>query len=132
MALRKFGQEIIEGLAKERIHPSWIVPGGVNAPLGPGGARAHSGRPARGARHRQRARSTFFKGVLDRFAEEIANFGTDADDVRRPGGRRAAACEWYDGRLQFKDADGGTVAADIPARRLRQRTSAKRRCAIPI
>ena len=33
VALRKFGQEIIEGLAKERVHPSWIVPGGVNAPL---------------------------------------------------------------------------------------------------
>ena len=33
IALRKFGQQVIEGLAKERIHPSWIVPGGVNAPL---------------------------------------------------------------------------------------------------
>ena len=31
--LRKFGQQVIEGLAGERIHPSWIVPGGVNAPL---------------------------------------------------------------------------------------------------
>src|SRR5690348_13128047 len=28
--LRKFGQHVIELLAKERIHPSWIVPGGVN------------------------------------------------------------------------------------------------------
>src|SRR5579864_3612267 len=28
IALRKFGQQVIEGLAKERIHPSWIVPGG--------------------------------------------------------------------------------------------------------
>jgi hypothetical protein len=35
VALRKFGQQIIEGLAKERVHPSWIVPGGVNAPLAP-------------------------------------------------------------------------------------------------
>ena len=33
VALRKFGQEIIQGLAQERVHPSWIVPGGVNAPL---------------------------------------------------------------------------------------------------
>ena len=33
IALRKFGQEIIQGLAQERVHPSWIVPGGVNAPL---------------------------------------------------------------------------------------------------
>ena len=31
--LRKFGLLIIEGLAQERVHPSWIVPGGVAAPL---------------------------------------------------------------------------------------------------
>ena len=56
IALRKFGQEVIEGLAKERIHPSWIVPGGVNAPLAAGGARPHSGRPARRQGHRPCAR----------------------------------------------------------------------------
>ncbi len=33
IALRRFGQKAIEGLAGERIHPSWTVPGGVNAPL---------------------------------------------------------------------------------------------------
>lgn len=31
--LRKFGQQIIEKLAGKRIHPSWVVPGGVSAPL---------------------------------------------------------------------------------------------------
>src|ERR1019366_5506359 len=31
--LRKFGLQIIEGLGQERIHNSWIVPGGVGAPL---------------------------------------------------------------------------------------------------
>jgi NAD-reducing hydrogenase large subunit len=35
IALRKFGQQVIERLAKERIHPSWTVPGGVNAPFDP-------------------------------------------------------------------------------------------------
>ena len=33
--LRKFGLQVIEGLAEERVHPSWIVPGGVKAPLQP-------------------------------------------------------------------------------------------------
>ena len=33
IALRQFGQQVIEGLAGERVHPSWTVPGGVNAPL---------------------------------------------------------------------------------------------------
>ena len=31
--LRKFGQEIIELLGGKRIHPAWIVPGGVSEPL---------------------------------------------------------------------------------------------------
>src|SRR5512132_368074 len=31
--LRKFGLHVIESLAGERVHPSWIVPGGVANPL---------------------------------------------------------------------------------------------------
>src|ERR1019366_7363889 len=31
--LRKFGLQVIEGLAEERVHPSWIVPGGVKTPM---------------------------------------------------------------------------------------------------
>ena len=43
---------IIEGLAKERIHPSWIVPGGVNAPLAPEVRDRDPRRPARRQGHR--------------------------------------------------------------------------------
>ena len=52
IALRKFGQEVISGLAKERIHPSWTVPGGVNAPLATRRPRQDSCRLARGQGHR--------------------------------------------------------------------------------
>lgn len=31
--LRQFGQQVIERLAGRRIHPAWVVPGGVNSPL---------------------------------------------------------------------------------------------------
>ena len=31
--LRQFGQQVIESLGGKRIHPAWVVPGGVNAPL---------------------------------------------------------------------------------------------------
>jgi NAD-reducing hydrogenase large subunit len=31
--LRQFGQQVIETLAGKRIHPGWVVPGGVNEPL---------------------------------------------------------------------------------------------------
>src|SRR6478735_9001430 len=33
IALRKFGQQIIERLGGKRIHPAWVVPGGVSDPL---------------------------------------------------------------------------------------------------
>ena len=33
VAVRRFGQQIIEWLGGKRIHPAWIVPGGVDAPL---------------------------------------------------------------------------------------------------
>ena len=33
VALRRFGQHIIELLAQKRIHPGWVVPGGVTEPL---------------------------------------------------------------------------------------------------
>ena len=33
IAIRRFGQQVIEWLGGKRIHPSWIVPGGVDAPL---------------------------------------------------------------------------------------------------
>jgi NAD-reducing hydrogenase large subunit len=114
VALRKFGQEIIEGLAKERIHASWIVPGGVNAPLA-AEVRDHTlaGLPAM----RSMALRTleFFKSILDRFDEEISSFGTTptmyAGMVDDGGG-----LQWYDGLLQFKDAGNQMVASGIRAR----------------
>ena len=114
VALRKFGQEIIEGLAKERIHASWIVPGGVNAPLAAEVRdRILAGLPA--ARSMALRTLEFFKGILDRFAEEIASFGTTptmyAGMVDDGGG-----LQWYDGLLQFKDAERKIVATDIRAR----------------
>jgi len=35
IALRRFGQHIIELLGDKRIHPGWVVPGGVTEPLTP-------------------------------------------------------------------------------------------------
>lgn len=35
VALRRYGQQIIERLGGKRVHPNFAVPGGVNAPLSP-------------------------------------------------------------------------------------------------
>jgi NAD-reducing hydrogenase large subunit len=113
VALRKFGQEAIEALAQERIHPSWIVAGGVNAPLTPA-ARDRILAALPNARTLATRTLEQFEGLLDRFAEEIAHFGSAATMyaglVRRDG-----ALDWYDGQLQFKDATGQSIAKDIPA-----------------
>ncbi|MGA2194962.1 MAG: Ni/Fe hydrogenase subunit alpha [Bryobacteraceae bacterium] len=114
VALRKFGQEIIEGLARERIHSSWIVPGGVNAPLAAEVRdRTLAGLPA--ARASALRTLEFFKGILDRFDQEIASFGT-APTMYAGLLDDGAGLQWYDGLLQFKDAGGKIVATDIRAR----------------
>jgi NAD-reducing hydrogenase large subunit len=112
--LRKFGQRIIEGLAKERVHPSWVVPGGVNAPLAP---EIRDRILAELPQAKAIAKRTLgmFKGVLDQFAEEIEHFGNSrtmyAGLVDAGGG-----LQFYDGGLRFKDADGKVVADGIRAR----------------
>ena len=51
--LRQFGQEIIQVLGGQKIHPAWAVPGGVRSPLTEEGSRAHPRLAARGLRHHQ-------------------------------------------------------------------------------
>ena len=111
IALRRFGQQIIEGLAQERVHPSWVVPGGVNAPLAAAvRERTLAGLPeALAAAEKTIA---YFKGILDRFAEEIAHFGS-APTLYASLVNDAGDLEWYDGRLTFRQPDGSSAAADV-------------------
>ena len=114
VALRKFGQEIIQGLAQERVHPSWIVPGGVNAPLqGEVRDRILAGLPA--ARALAERTLAFFKtystGLRRRSRTSAPQPTMYAGLVDDDGG-----LQWYDGLLKFRDAAGATVATDIRAR----------------
>ncbi|MDR7480932.1 MAG: Ni/Fe hydrogenase subunit alpha [Armatimonadota bacterium] len=106
--LRQYGQEIIELLGGRRIHPAWVTPGGVAAPLRP----EHRERMLAGwpeALRLARAALDRFKGTLDAHAEEAAVFGTfpslfaglvDAD----------GHIDYYDGRVRFVGPDGVAVA----------------------
>lgn len=106
--LRQIGQQIIELLGGKRIHPAWVVPGGVSAPLTeekrdkilamlPDGLAAMD-------RTLERFRHIFY-----RFPEEIASFAnfpslflglTDG----------AGKLEFYDGPLRLVGADGTVIA----------------------
>lgn len=111
--LRKFGLQIVEGLAQERVHPSWIVPGGVNKPLDPH-TRDHilAELPAATAIAERTIR--FFKAVLDDYKSEIESFGSFpsmyAGLVDGKGN-----LQLYDGELRFRGADGEIVAEQIAA-----------------
>jgi NAD-reducing hydrogenase large subunit len=113
IALRRFGQKAIEGLAGERIHPSWTVPGGVNAPLE--------------AMHRDRILEalpeakaitlrtlSLYKGIVDRFGEEIEYFG-NAPTMYAGLIDRSGNLELYDGHLRFVDAVGDVVVDRMEA-----------------
>ncbi|MFZ0732753.1 MAG: Ni/Fe hydrogenase subunit alpha [Candidatus Sulfotelmatobacter sp.] len=111
--LRKFGLQIIEGLAQERVHPAWIVPGGVSAPLTAGTRdRVLSELPTAKAIADRTIR--FFKAALDNYKEEIEFFGTAptmfAGLVDRKGN-----LQLYDGGLRFRNAAGEIVEDHIPA-----------------
>ena len=111
--LRKFGLQVIEGLAQERVHPSWIVPGGVATPLtGAARDRILSELPEAKAIADRTLR--FFKGALDHYKEEIEFFGSAptmyAGIVDRKGN-----LQLYDGDLRFRGAAGDIVEDHIPA-----------------
>lgn len=109
IALRKFGQSAIERMAGERVHPSWTVPGGVNAPLSADSRDAILSEIGIAKSIIRRALKLFVS-VIDRFEDEIASFGNEptmyAGLVSAAGDLRL-----YDGILRFRDpAAGGTVA----------------------
>ncbi len=106
--LRKFGQEIIGLLGGKKIHPAWVVPGGVSAPLA--------------APHRDAILASIPEALerigrgLDRFhavqdnypaeADAFANFPTMFAGLSNPDG----TLEHYDGTLRFVDEHARLVA----------------------
>jgi len=114
VTLRKFGQTIIGLLGGKRVHPAWLVPGGVNRALT--------------VEHRDQIRAMigqmldiaertvdFFAGINSQFADEIASFGnfpTKFMGLVQPDG----TWEHYDGDLKMMDASGNTVVDAIPPR----------------
>jgi NAD-reducing hydrogenase large subunit len=113
IALRKFGQQVIERLAGERVHPSWTVPGGVNAPLDPA-ARERILSELPNALAILRRTLALWKGTVDSYPDEIAtfsNFPTMYCGSVAPDG----TLRMYDGNLRFVAADGTIVADQVPA-----------------
>ncbi|HEY5486270.1 MAG TPA: Ni/Fe hydrogenase subunit alpha [Candidatus Limnocylindrales bacterium] len=111
IALRKFGQQVIERLAVERVHPSWVVPGGVNAPLDPY-AREKTLAELPAAKAIVKRTLALWKNTIDGFPDEIesfSNFPTMYCGLVRPDG----SLQLYDGNLRFIGSDGSIVADQV-------------------
>jgi NAD-reducing hydrogenase large subunit len=111
IALRKFGQTVIERLAKERIHPSWTVPGGVNAPVDPS-VREKTLAELPAAMAIVRRTLALWKKSVDGYPAEIeafSNFPTMYCGLVGPDG----SLRLYDGNLRFVGADGAIVADQV-------------------
>lgn len=111
--LRQIGQEIIAMLGGKRIHPAWVVPGGVNAPLTEEKRdQIRALLPdAIGALLRTLSR---FRGLLQCFPEEVQSFANFPSlFVGLTDG--AGGLEYYDGPLRVLGADGSVVADGLRA-----------------
>lgn len=104
IALRRFGQQAIERLAGERIHPAWVVPGGVNRPMSVDVRdQILSELPLAHSILRRTLR--LFKSMLDQFpaaSEAFGNMPTMHAGLTDIDGR----LQIYDGIVRFIDADG--------------------------
>ncbi len=111
--LRKFGLHIIESLAQERVHPSWIVPGGVSAPLSVAVRdRILSDLPSATAIADRTLQ--FFKNAAGNYQDEIEFFGS-APTMHAGLVDGKGNLQLYDGRLRFRGASGEIVEDQIAA-----------------
>jgi NAD-reducing hydrogenase large subunit len=111
IALRQFGQEIIALLGGKRVHPGWIVPGGVSNPLS---AEDHATIMTKIPNALIRIRRTldWYKNVFGTFDAEIrtfANFPTLFMGLVDPKGELA----FYDGKIRIVDAVGRILADQL-------------------
>src|ERR1700746_3135531 len=109
--LRQFGQRIIERLGGKRIHPAWVVPGGVSEPL------TEANRDAilealPDALAIAEPTLEWFKSTIELFREEISTFGNFPTMfmgiVKKDNG-----LTFYGGKLRIVDASRHVVADDL-------------------
>ncbi len=115
IALRKFGQQIIEKLGGKRIHPARVVPGGVSTPLST--EQRDTILAMVPDAHARAARTLeWFKQNLASWAEEAAHFGSFPSLymglVHHDNGNAA----YSEGRLRMLDEKGRRLLDDVDPR----------------
>jgi NAD-reducing hydrogenase large subunit len=115
IALRRFGQSIIELLGSKRIHPGWVVPGGVTEPLESAKRDKILAMIPEAYANIALALSAY-KKIADQFKAEIAvfaNFPSNYMSLMNEDG----SIEFTDGALRLIDPAGSTIEDGITAAR---------------
>ena len=110
--LRQIGQTIIEMLGGKKVHPGWMVPGGVSEPLTEEKRQAMLEIVPEGLQIAERT-FEFYKHMVGRFdheAEHFGNFPSMFLSLVTPEG----GLEHTDGLIRIKDADGDVVQDMVP------------------
>lgn len=108
VALRRFGQEIIERLAGRRIHPAWVVPGGVSSPMSRE-TRDFILQGIPSAQKTVQATLDEFKRSLENYREEIRTFASFPTLFLGLVGDQGEL-EHYHGQLRMVEPSGRVVA----------------------
>ncbi len=109
--LRQFGQQIIECLGGKRVHPGWIVPGGVSEPLASEKRDLILALLPEALTIATRT-LMWFKSRIEQFRTEIrtfANFPSLFMGLAHEDGEISL----YRGHIRFIDADGNIIADKI-------------------
>ena len=106
--LRQFGQQIIERLGGKRIHPAWVVPGGVSGPLSELNRDAILAGIPEVLAIAERTLA-WFKSSIEGFRAEIASFGNFPTlflgIVKKDGG-----LTFYAGGIRVVNSAGDVIA----------------------
>lgn len=114
IALRKFGQTVIENLGGKRVHPAWVVPGGVNAPLTPVWHEQISSMLP-DALMRIRRTLDWYKDIFGNYEQEIRTFA-NFPSLFMGMVNEKGELDFYDGKLRIMDAKGEIVADGLDPR----------------
>jgi NAD-reducing hydrogenase large subunit len=109
--LRQIGQTIIEILGGKKIHPGWMVPGGVSEPLSEEKRSTIQAMLPEGLQIALRSYEHFKKGLVQfkNDADHFGNFETLFLSLVTPQG----GLEHYDGVIRIKDAAGNIIEDDV-------------------
>jgi len=111
--LRQFGQQIIERLGGKRIHPAWVVPGGVSEPLSQENRDEILAAIPEALKIAVRTLS-WFKKISEGFREEIGSFG-NFPSLFMGSVKEDGSITFYDGKIRVGDASGNLVADNLAA-----------------